>query len=178
VGRSLAITATEAQGPADRIAVPGVWRFCKHQSSSHPAGGRTAGTTGHVELPVDDVDRQLDRRVVQTLLLDAFRSSLPVDAEVAPPSGQRQRRGACWAGTGDAIGKRLRARTVGVDAAPELIPKRNSEPIVNRGRIATTRRVSRLARSTSLMDAVPTLRSCSRGYSPLERRGVNVPGDG
>jgi hypothetical protein len=26
--------------------------------------------------------------------------------------------------------------TVGVDAAPELIPKRNSEPIVNRGRIA------------------------------------------
>ena len=55
---------------------------------------------------------------------------------MAAPSGQRQRRGACCAGTGDAIGKRLRARAVGVDAAPEFTPKRNSEPIVNRGRIA------------------------------------------
>jgi hypothetical protein len=34
------------------------------------------------------------------------------------------------------MGKRVRARTVGVDAAPEFMPKRNSEPIVNRGRIA------------------------------------------
>jgi hypothetical protein len=27
------------------------------------------------------------------------------------------------------MGKRLRARTVGVDAAPEFMPKRNFEPI-------------------------------------------------
>ena len=63
-------------------------------------------------------------------------SSQPTSGEVAAWSGQRQCRGVCWAGTGDAIGKRVRPRIVGVDAAPEFIPKRNSESIVNRGRIA------------------------------------------
>ena len=39
----------------------------------------------------------------------------------------------------------LRPRTVGVDAAPEFIPKRNSEPIVTAAGSPATRRVSRLA---------------------------------
>jgi len=65
-----------------------------------------------------------------------FPAIQATSGEVAAPSGERQRRSACWAGTADEIGKRRRPRTVGVDAAPEFIPKRNSEPIVNRGRIA------------------------------------------
>jgi hypothetical protein len=69
-------------------------------------------------------------------LLLSVSSSQATSGEVAAPSGERQRRSACWAGTADEIGKRRRPRTVGVDAAPEFIPKRNSEPIVNRGRIA------------------------------------------
>jgi hypothetical protein len=37
------------------------------------------------------------------------------------------------AGTSQAIGKRLRDRTVGLGVAPEFMPKRNSELIGNRG---------------------------------------------
>ena len=45
------------------------------------------------------------------------------------------RPGACWAGTGDANGTRLRSRAVGDSAAPEFIPKRNPDPSIDGGRI-------------------------------------------
>jgi len=38
--------------------------------------------------------------------------------------------------TGQTIRNHLRDPTVGAGVAPEFMPKRNSEPIVNRGRIA------------------------------------------
>ena len=42
--------------------------------------------------------------------------------------------GCLLAGTTQAIGKRLRGGTVGVDVAPEFMPKRNSELVVRGGR--------------------------------------------
>jgi hypothetical protein len=74
-------------------------------------------------------------------VLLSVSSSQATSSEVAASSGQRQRQGACWAGPGDAIGKRFWDRTVGVDAAPEFMQKRNSEPIFNRGRIAEDARL-------------------------------------
>ena len=57
------------------------------------------------------------------------------------------------AGTSQAIGKRLSRRLNGTSVAPEFTPKRNSELSDNRGRRPTTRCVSSLATSTSLVKA-------------------------
>ena len=63
------------------------------------------------------------------LLLYASGAALPSTAGWLLRNASGSAGGACWAGTGDAMGKRLRARTVGVDAAPEFMPKRNYQPI-------------------------------------------------
>jgi hypothetical protein len=81
----------------------------------------------------------------RVLLSDS--SSHTTSGEMAAPSRQRQGRGACGTGTDDAIGKRLRTPTIGVDAAPEFMPKRDSELIGNRPGRSTGRRVSRVATS-------------------------------
>ena len=70
--------------------------------------------------------------------------------DVAPArSRERQRRGRLLAGTSQAIGKRLRDRTVGTGVAPEFMPKRNSELSGNGAGRSTTWRVPRLATSRS-----------------------------
>jgi hypothetical protein len=82
--------------------------------------------------------------------------------------------GACWAGTGDAMGKRLRARTVGVDAAPEFMPKRNYQPIASSANNAETPRALRLASCRSLA-SVPD-RPCLRVRAGICTLTSEVPG--
>jgi hypothetical protein len=79
-------------------------------------------------------------------LLHAYRSSLAVDGEVAASSRPRQRRGACWAGTGDAIGKRLRA------APSASTPHPSSCQSETPGRSATTAGGRRRAASRDWRD--------------------------
>jgi hypothetical protein len=71
-----------------------------------------------------------------SFLNHAFRSSLAVGATWLLRQDNDSAGALAGAATSDAIGKRLPPRAVGVDAAPEFIPTSDSEPIVNRGRIA------------------------------------------
>jgi len=105
-------------------------------------------------LPLRSCPHGPSRATRLAWLLMSVSSSEATNGDVAAPSPQRQRRGACWAGRGDAIGKRLRAAPSASTPHPRSCQSGGPRTIGNDRRRLTARRVSRLAICES-GDALP-----------------------